>query len=95
MMRCHLGDDVFFGGLKMYLENGKFGNPNTVDLLESWDQYIADNSRAENFYESVNENICNGFGKSKNGPVLPKTTKEGYKSNLNSYSSHLIFCSRS
>ncbi len=38
MIRCYLGDNVFFGGLQAYLEQFKYSNPTTFDLFSAWDQ---------------------------------------------------------
>ena len=44
MIRCFLGDEVFFGGLNTYLKEFEYGNPTTEDLMRNWDAFIADNS---------------------------------------------------
>jgi len=78
MIRCHLGDATFFGGLKNYLEKFKFANPTTVDLFNAWDEYINNNEASQPSFDSKSGVICDGIGKSSNGPILPKSAAETF-----------------
>ena len=78
MIRCHLGDVAFFGGLQNYLEKFKYGNPTTNDLFDSWDEFIGNHTGSVPIFQSDTESICDGIGKSNNGPVIPKSAKETF-----------------
>jgi len=79
MMRCHLGDEAFFGGLQNYLEKFQYSNPTTQDLFQCWDDYIASNGIETNpTYESPDGPLCGGIGESLNGPVLSKSFEETF-----------------
>lgn len=79
MIRCHLGDKIFIGGIKKYLEDFKYKNPTSVNLFQAWDDWV-DLFGSETRFQSENSALCNGIGASTNGAILPygKSAKETF-----------------
>jgi len=44
MIRCALGDEVFFKGLNKFLNDYKYDNPTSEQLFQSWEDYITQNN---------------------------------------------------
>ena len=76
MIRCALGDRVFFDGLSEYLEDYKYSSTTSDQLYDSWQNFIKnENIEIESKYSSNQNAMCGELGKNKNDfTFLPEDT---------------------
>jgi aminopeptidase N len=72
MVRCALGDKVFFGGLNRYLEANQYDSVTSDMLFDAWDKYISDDEvDVKATWTSNNGSMCGSLGKNTNQALLP------------------------
>jgi len=72
MVRCALGDTVFFGGLNKYLDAHQYDSVTSDMLFKAWDDYISSEKiDVKANWTSTEGSMCGSLGKNTNQALLP------------------------